>query len=233
MLHSAMCKPIVGGERERNGQAHRKWYQTKPKQAREKLLQLNSILQEDYPGHCGKEPTLSSSLLAVTQHPKTSSSLLDTSQLHLLFLLLLLKAHNFLFLSKVLLNPSISPSPTTTQESTSPPHTQTSTYPPSSHHPSTYPPVIIHPPTHQSSIHISTHHPIIHSITQHPSTFSASIHPPSQHPSTHHLPTNPPSIHQLGLFPHRLWNGWRFFPSSSLHMDNNKTHLINLQIISF
>jgi len=24
MLYSAMCKPIVGGERERNGQAHRK-----------------------------------------------------------------------------------------------------------------------------------------------------------------------------------------------------------------
>jgi hypothetical protein len=69
----------------------------------------------------------------------------------------------------------------------------------------------IHLPTHQSSsIHlptshhpsnISTHHPSsIQLPSIHPSTFSASIH------SSIHLPTNPPSIHQLGLFPHRLWN---------------------------
>ncbi len=209
------------GERERNGQAHRKWYQTKPKQAREKLLQVNSTLQEDYPGHCGKEPTLSSSLLAVTRHPKTSSSLLDASQLQLL--LLLLKAHNFPLLSKVLLNPP--PSLPPKQQHKSPQARHTLIHPPTHHpsiHPPIHPPVITHPLTHQkSSIHLPTSHPSTYLPTiHHPFNYPSSIHPPSQHPSTHpstYPPTHHPSTNQ-GFF-HTGYGMWcRFFQSSSPHL---------------
>ncbi len=56
--------------------------------------------------------------------------------------------------------------------------------------------------------------PATHSSIHLPTIQSSTIHLPTSHPSTY-LPTNPssiqlptihPSIHQLGLFPHRLWN---------------------------